>query len=242
MRLSLFASSPVSDIFAPRVRIACSLCEASASHPTQGGQELSHDGDAGPTLYVFKGSGIPYRTVLKDVNSVVESVSDIMPRGALVTVRRHSAGVETTDVFEWAIRFVNHVRDLTANRRKVLLIYDGYRSHMSFKVLHFFEQMGWSFMRYPIPHLETPIRWMSLCSTFTRMPSTRPFVTLSTGSEARSTVCLIFILSYKRRIMNSLLEIIYWLHFGDLVFFQLPHLTFASSKAGVRTEYSDSFS
>ena len=40
--LSLFASSPVSDLFAPRVRVACSLCEASASHPTEGGEELSN--------------------------------------------------------------------------------------------------------------------------------------------------------------------------------------------------------
>ena len=42
VRLSLFASSPVLDLIAPRVRFACSLCQASASHPTQGGEELSH--------------------------------------------------------------------------------------------------------------------------------------------------------------------------------------------------------
>ena len=41
--LSLFASSIVLDLFAPRVRVACSLCEAPASHLTQGGEELSHD-------------------------------------------------------------------------------------------------------------------------------------------------------------------------------------------------------
>ena len=36
------AETPVSYLIAPRVRVACSLCKASASHPTQGGEELSH--------------------------------------------------------------------------------------------------------------------------------------------------------------------------------------------------------
>ena len=40
--LSLFANLPVSDIFALRVRVSCSLADTSASHPTQGGEELSH--------------------------------------------------------------------------------------------------------------------------------------------------------------------------------------------------------
>ena len=45
MSLSLFAISPVSDLFAPRVRVAFSLYEASASHPTQSREEFSHTGD-----------------------------------------------------------------------------------------------------------------------------------------------------------------------------------------------------
>ena len=43
MSVSLFASSPVSGLFAPRVRVACSLGESSAYHPTQGREELSHN-------------------------------------------------------------------------------------------------------------------------------------------------------------------------------------------------------
>ena len=36
---------------------------------------------------------------------------------------------------EWADLFVEGIKDLTCNGCKVLLVYDGYRSHMSFKAL-----------------------------------------------------------------------------------------------------------
>ena len=61
---------------------------------------INADGEAGPTLYVIKGSGIPYRTLRKDGKAVVKSVADILPRGALVTIRRHNDGVDTTKIFE----------------------------------------------------------------------------------------------------------------------------------------------
>lgn len=38
----------------------------------------------------------------------------------------------------WANKFVEFVADLTANNRKLLLIYDGYRAHLSLEVVEIF--------------------------------------------------------------------------------------------------------
>lgn len=52
------------------------------------------------------------------------------------------AGVDKANFIRWAMGFVDEVKDLTAGGRKVLLIYDGCRSHMSVKVLQFLKCGG----------------------------------------------------------------------------------------------------
>ncbi len=43
------------------------------------------------------------------------------------------------NLLEWARRFIENVKDLTADGRKLLLTYDGYRSHMTIPVLELFK-------------------------------------------------------------------------------------------------------
>ena len=43
--------------------------------------------------------------------------------------------MDRTNFIYWAYKFLDHVQDRTAHRRKVLLVYDGYRSHLSLDVL-----------------------------------------------------------------------------------------------------------
>lgn len=52
------------------------------------------------------------------------------------------AGVDTFNFVQWARRFVEDINNLTAEGRKVLLTYDGYRSHMSMAVLSVLRQGG----------------------------------------------------------------------------------------------------
>ena len=45
---------------------------------------------------------------------------------------------DSSNFYLWATQFAMHVADLTTNNRKVLLILDGYRSHMSVQTLHLY--------------------------------------------------------------------------------------------------------
>lgn len=99
---------------------------------------VSAAGDCGPTLFVFKGTNVPYRNVLRNGVVVTETYSTFLPRGAVVAMREKRGGVDSTNFLSWAKEFVSHVRDLTAGGRKILLIYDAYRSHMTLAVLELF--------------------------------------------------------------------------------------------------------
>lgn len=120
---------------------------------------VSAAGSAGPVLYVFKGTQMPYRTVRRNSTEVTESLSPHFPRNAIVTMRPEIASVDSKNFYEWAVHFVDHVGDLTANNRKVLLIYDGCPSHMSLRVLELFRKNG--IVVYA--HRARLNRWTSLC-------------------------------------------------------------------------------
>ena len=99
---------------------------------------ISGSGDIGPPLYVFKGVFLPYRTVLQHGEKVQQTYHSVLPRGSVVSMREQNGGVDSNNFYEWAKLFVNHVKDLTFGGRKVLLTYDGYRSHMSLRTLELF--------------------------------------------------------------------------------------------------------
>ena len=50
-------------------------------------------------------------------------------------MRESVAEVDSDNFFEWAKKFIEDVRALAADGRRVFLIYDGYRSHMNLRAL-----------------------------------------------------------------------------------------------------------
>jgi len=92
-------------------------------------------GARGRPLFVLRGKRHPYRVVQNGSDSSTETVFKCLPRGSMVAMREEVAGVDSYNFLRWADQFVEDVRPLTARGRKVLLIYDRYRSHMSLPVL-----------------------------------------------------------------------------------------------------------
>lgn len=78
---------------------------------------------------------MPYREIIVDGKKVVQTLTDFLPTGATIAMRKEGGGVDSSNFLEWASKFVEHVRPLTCGGRKVLLTYDGYRAHMSLPVL-----------------------------------------------------------------------------------------------------------
>eukprot|EP00171_Calliarthron_tuberculosum_P006070 IDg6070t1 len=101
---------------------------------------ISAAGEAGPVLFAFKGSTLPYREVVCGRDVVVETLADRLPRTAVVTTRAECGGVDSGNFYLWATHFVAFIAPLTAGGRKVLLLYDGYRAHMTLRVLELFDR------------------------------------------------------------------------------------------------------
>ena len=95
------------------------------------------NGDAMKPLFVFKGSRLPFRQVVRDGITTTDSVADFLPSEYLLACRQENGGVNTEIFYNWAIHFVKHVQQHTPNGHKTLLIFDGCRSHMSLKVINY---------------------------------------------------------------------------------------------------------
>ena len=85
---------------------------------------------------------MPYRKVLQSGSERIESLAPHLPHNSLVTVRQKVAWIDGESFFQCGKEFVHHVRDLTARGRKVLLTFDGYRSHMTLRVPQLFCDNG----------------------------------------------------------------------------------------------------
>ena len=103
---------------------------------------VSASGHVAPPLFVFKGVRVPYRVVERSGHWVTETFSDYLPRHSVFGMRAEGGGVDTGNFYVWCTHFVKHVADLTSNNRKVLLILDGYRCHMSVRTLEMLNAHG----------------------------------------------------------------------------------------------------
>jgi len=92
----------------------------------------------GPPLFVFKGSNLPYRNVVRAGQVVSETYHDLLPRGALVAMRPELGSVDSSNFYEWAKAWVESIAYLQKDGRYTLLIYNAYRSYLSLAVLEFF--------------------------------------------------------------------------------------------------------
>ena len=81
---------------------------------------------------------MPFRNIIVDGQVVVDTYASHLPRHSCVAMRPEGDGVDAINYIHWAENFVEHVKDLTQNGRKLLLTYDGYRSHMTLSVLDLF--------------------------------------------------------------------------------------------------------
>ena len=100
------------------------------------------NGDIGLSLFVVQGTRVTYRTTLHDGMETMVTPADCLPRGSVITTRQDVASVDSHNVLQWGKLFAEDCRDLTARGRKVLLILDGYREHMTYPVLHLFDASG----------------------------------------------------------------------------------------------------
>ena len=64
-------------------------------------------------------------------------------------MREEGGGIEKNTFVKWARLFVEEVTDLTQNSRKVLSLYDGYRSHLSYEALKVLDDGN--FIAFPLP-------------------------------------------------------------------------------------------
>ena len=101
---------------------------------------ISAAGHFPPLLFVFKGKTLPYRRVLRNGREIHETAADILPRHSFVAVREQNGGVDRHNFLNWGMAFVDSVKDLTANNRKLILPYDAYRSHITLDVLELFNK------------------------------------------------------------------------------------------------------
>ena len=53
-------------------------------------------------------------------------------------MHEEGGGIDSTNIIEWAQKFVLIVQDLTRNGRHILLVYDVYAAHMVYRVLEMF--------------------------------------------------------------------------------------------------------
>ena len=101
---------------------------------------ISVAGETGPCLFVYKGKSFPYRCYDENGQEKIDTIAHQLPRWAVVAMLAEGKGVDSNNFCEWTSSFVDYVSDPTTNDRKLLLIYDGYRSHMSLSVLQLFAE------------------------------------------------------------------------------------------------------
>ena len=90
----------------------------------------------------MKGKRVPYREVLQNGNFLPEAPLSRLPRSSVLATREENGGVDKHNFLSWAYTFVDYTRDLRTARRKILLVYDAYRSHISLEVLGVFKNHG----------------------------------------------------------------------------------------------------
>ena len=92
-------------------------------------------GSMGTPTFVVQGASVAYRVINVEGAELLESFADCLTPHANIPTRWELAGVDKFIFERWAKAFVQYCLPLTANARKVLLVYDGYRSQMGLKVL-----------------------------------------------------------------------------------------------------------
>ena len=103
---------------------------------------ISAAGPRAPPPFVLNSSAIPYRVSLRDGIRVAESPASYLPANPVFAMRTENEGVSSTRFLNWAAIFVRYTASIRTSNRDFLLVYDGYKSHLSLLVLKLFNQNG----------------------------------------------------------------------------------------------------
>jgi hypothetical protein len=108
---------------------------------------ISAAGSCCAPLFIFKGTRLKTRVVSRSVGAgpaveLTETIADLLPRNSIATCREDVAGMDKAIFIWWARDFVKEVADLTSGGRKILLTYDGYRSHLAVEALEILVDAG----------------------------------------------------------------------------------------------------
>ena len=87
-----------------------------------------------------------------------------------MALRLENGGVDTQNFRNWANKLVQFVAELTANDRKVLLIYDGNRANLSLEVLEIFANNNIVVYALPAHTSGKHSRCIQFCSRFSKTP------------------------------------------------------------------------
>lgn len=60
---------------------------------------VSAAGQTAPPFFVFKGARVPYRVMERNGKRVVQTFSEVLPRGALFSMREEGGGVDRKTLF-----------------------------------------------------------------------------------------------------------------------------------------------
>lgn len=86
----------------------------------------------------LQGKQMPYREALLNGKVVVQTYADVLSRHSPISCREERGDVDSVNFLNLSRLLVESVRDLTAGDRKIVLIYDSYRFHLSLEVLQLF--------------------------------------------------------------------------------------------------------
>ena len=95
---------------------------------------VSADGRHHRLLVVLPGVRSRWTKVIANNKEVHQTPSDFLPHGSFV-FQRTPAGVDTGIFLKWLPSFLNDTSHLRENGKRMLLIYDGYKSHVSLSVI-----------------------------------------------------------------------------------------------------------
>lgn len=101
---------------------------------------VSAAGADGPPLLVFNSTHLTVRKVQRGAMVPQETDHDVLPRGAVVAMHTELGSVDSVNFLACVLLLIESTADLRKNGRHVLLVYDAYRSHLSFAVLELFQQ------------------------------------------------------------------------------------------------------
>ena len=103
---------------------------------------IAADGSSLKPYFILKGQGVHWKEVIRGGEKITESILNFLPAGCLVTTRENVAGVDKENFRRWVPFYLQQIQPLLQDDRRVLLIYDGYKSHLDIRALETLKEAG----------------------------------------------------------------------------------------------------